>query len=66
MAKPTFKILVSLLKFDTIEKGFRSFNKSNFGLIVEKVLKLLVVKVGVLRKSSAHRCGTFLSAESSD
>ena len=40
--------------FDTIKKGFRSFDDKNLRSVGQKTFKLLAVKAGVLKKKSAH------------
>ena len=39
--------------FDTIKKGFRSFDDKNLGSVSHRASKLLAFKVGVLKKKSA-------------
>ena len=39
--------------FDTIKKGFRSFDDKNLGSVGQRASKLLVVKVKALKKKSA-------------
>ena len=39
--------------FDTIKKGFRSFDDKNLGSVGQRALKLMAVKFGVLKKKSA-------------
>ena len=39
--------------FNTVEKGFRSFNAENLGFVDQRAAKLLAAKVGVLKKKSA-------------
>ena len=53
MAKPTLKMLLVSWNFDTILKGFWSFNAENLGYAGQRAAKLLAVKVGVLKKKSA-------------
>jgi len=43
------------LTFETVLKGFRSFNAKNLGSVGQRAAKLLAVKVGGLKKKSASR-----------
>ena len=52
-ARPILKILLAFWTFGTVEKRLRSFNSENLGSVGQRVLKLLAVKVGVLKKKSA-------------
>ena len=53
--KTTLKILLVFWTFDTVLKGFRSFNAKNLGSVGQRAAKLLAVKVGGLKKKSAGR-----------
>ena len=53
MAKRTLKMLLVSWKFNTIKKGFRSFDDKKLGSVGQRTSKLLAVKVGVLKKKSA-------------
>ena len=44
-AKPILKILLASWTFCTVYKGFRSFNSENFGSVVQRVAKLLAIKL---------------------
>ena len=46
-------MLLVLLILTQLKKGFRSFDDKNLGSVVQRALKLLAVKVGVLKKKSA-------------
>ena len=53
MAKPNLKMLLVSLNFDIIKKRFRTLIPKNLGSVDQRVLKLLAIKVGVLKKKSA-------------
>ena len=50
MAKPNLKMLLVSLNFDIIKKRFRTLIPKNLGSVDQRVLKLLAIKVGVLKK----------------
>ena len=53
MAEPIIKMLLVSSNFDTIKKGFRSFDDKNLGSVDQRASKLLAVKARVLKKKSA-------------
>lgn len=44
-AKPTLKMLLASWTFDTVYKGFRSFNAKNLGSVDQRTAKLPVTKL---------------------
>ena len=46
-------MLLAFRNFDILYKRLRSFNNENLGSVGQRAAKLLVVKVGVLKKKSA-------------
>ena len=46
-------MLLASLTFDTVLKGFRSFNAENLGSLGQMATKLPALKVGGLKKKSA-------------